>query len=122
MVSINLWAVAVVAIDLIIGIFLYKSIKGIGPQRSTSIAGWIGSIVGVYGLVQSGVLTNLALGINFMFWFTILAIIAILMALALKDKPHWYLNNFFRPVLVNFPKAGIWISGIVIIICQILQP
>ena len=122
MVSINLWAVAVVAINLIVGLFLYKGIKGIGPQRATNISGWIASIVGVYGLVRSGVLTNFALGINFIFWFTILAIIAILMAITLKDKPHWYLNKFLRPILVNFPKAGIWISAIVVIICQILQP
>ena len=121
MVSINLWAVAVVIIDLVVGFFLYR-IKGIGVQRATNIAGWIGSIVGVYGLVKSNVLTNLVLGINFMFWFAIVAIVAILLSIALKDKPNWYLNDFFRPILVNFPKLGIWISGIIVILCQILQP
>jgi len=122
MVSINTWALAVVIIDLGVGILLYKGARGIGRQRAANIAGWIGSIIGVYGLVRSGVLTNLALGVNLMFWFSILAIIAILMAIALRDKPHWYLNDFFRPILVNFPKAGIWISGVIIVACQILQP
>ena len=122
MVSINSWALTVIIIDLVVGILLYKGAKGIGRQRAANIAGWIGSMIGVYGLIKSGVLTDLALGVNLMFWFSILAIIAILMAIALRDRPHWYLNDTLRPILVNFPKAGIWISGIVIVACQILQP
>jgi len=121
MVNINLWALAVIIIDLVLGILLYR-IPGFGPKRSASIAGWIGTIIGLYGLVISGVLTDLALAINFMFLFTIITIVAILMAVFSKGRPDIYLNKILKPLFVHLPALGIFLSFIIMALCQILQP
>ena len=118
MVNINEWAIIVLCVQ-IVAFLVVRKIHGIGDIRGGSISGWLASLVGLSSLVVS---EAVSVNLVYVFIYFFIAIIGILVTFVGINNPSVYKIKYLHNIIEYYPKAGIAMGAVFIVLTQVLKP